>query len=357
MANATFYGYVRAMPRSTPSRAPRSSSGRARPVAVQILVFPKSTPIVPVGLMDLFRKASGIAASLGATRTIDVALVAASQRRAVTAACDLAIQCRHTLLDAPRADFVVVSPFDPEVLDDLSRDRDTLRFLKRAYARGADLASVCTGAFALAETGLLDGRQAATHWAFQDLFRARYPKVDLRPQEILVDAGRLLTTGGATSFLSFTLYLVERLYGAEAMRASARMFLIDERKPPQGAYAIFSGQKHHGDRDILKAQELIERTVSEALTIEDIAARVAMTRRTFIRRFKSATGGTPREYLQRARVEAAKRRLEAVRESVAEVATHVGYEDLAAFRRLFLRHTGLTPTDYRRRYAPPGARS
>jgi transcriptional regulator GlxA family with amidase domain len=209
---------------------------------------------------------------------------------------------------------------------------------------------VCTGAFALAETGLLDGRQAATHWAFQDLFRTRYPRVDLRPQEILVDAGRLLTTGGATSFLNFALYLIERLYGSEAARASARMFLIDERKAPQGAYAIFSGQKQHGDPEVLKAQQLIEHTVTDAPTLEAIAARVSMTRRTFIRRFKAATGSTPLEYLQRVRIEAAKRQLEATRENVVQVAARVGYEDLSAFRRLFRRHTGLTPTDYRRRY-------
>lgn len=328
----------------------RASAQSRRPVLVQVLVFPASTPIVPVGLMDLLRKATQLAASLGSRKRIDVALVAASHRNVVVAAGDLPIRCRHTLTDAPRADLVVASPVDPEVLDSLSRQPETVRFLKRAYARGSDLASVCTGAFTLAETGLLDGRAAATHWAFQDLFRARYPRVDLRAQEILVDAGRLLTTGGATSFLNFALYLIERVFGQELARGASRMFLIDERKAPQGAYAIFAGQRQHGDAEILRAQELIERTVAQALSVEEIAGRVSMTRRTFIRRFKAATGSTPRDYLQRARIEAAKRRLEGSRERVGEVAAGVGYEDLAAFRRIFLRHTGLTPTDYRRRY-------
>lgn len=341
MANVPFYMYVRAMRRttSTPRRA----------TTIQILVFPESTPIVPIGLLDLLRKSAQIASSHGAPRSVGVQLVAAAGKRSVRVAGQLPVRCHHCLRDAPAADFIVVSPFDPEVLDRLSREPATVHFLRHAYRRGAVLASVCTGAFGLAETGLLDGRPAATHWAFQELFRARFPRVDLRPQEILVDAGRLLSTGGATSFLNFALYLVERLYGQEVARSCARMFLIDENKAPQGAYAIFAGQKQHGDVDILKAQQLIERSVGALHSVEDIAARMSMTRRTFIRRFKAATGSTPRDYLQRARVEAAKRRLERSRERVADIATSVGYEDLTAFRRVFLRHVGLTPTDYRRR--------
>jgi transcriptional regulator GlxA family with amidase domain len=326
---------------------------RETPARIQILVFPNSTPIVPVGLMDLLRKASQLARAMGATREIDVSFVAAAARRNVKAAGDLALRCHYTLADAPRADVVVVSPLDPEVLDTHSRSADTKRFLLKAFRRGADVASVCTGAFALAETGLLDGKRAATHWAFQDLFRQRYPRVRLSPNDILVDTGRVSSTGGATSFLNFALYLIERLYGQEIARAASRMFLIDENKAPQGAYAIFSGQKSHGDDAILKAQELIESTVDQAPAVVDIAARVSMSRRTFIRRFKAATGSTPRDYQQRARTEAAKRLLEGTKKPVAEVAVRVGYEDISAFRRLFQRHTGLTPTDYRRRYGEP----
>lgn len=334
MTNVTTYGYVRAMP-----------------VRIQVLTIAGATPIVPVGLLDLLRKCGQLAEQFGVRTRVDTSLVAADPRRKkIRSAGDLALECHHHLGDAPRADFVIVSPLDPEVLDLRSRDANTLAFLHAAHGRGSTLASVCTGAFVLAETGLLDGRRAATHWAFQDLFRARFPSVDLQPQDILVDEGRFVTTGGATAFLDFALYMAERLYGPELARAAARMFLIDH-KAPQGAYAIFSAQKQHGDADILTAQTLIERSGGRALSVEDLAAKLAMSRRTFIRRFKAATGGPPREYLQRACVEAAKRRLESTRESIAEVARAAGYEDLTAFRRLFLRHTGLTPSDYRHRYA------
>ncbi|MCC6997164.1 MAG: helix-turn-helix domain-containing protein [Deltaproteobacteria bacterium] len=327
--------------------APRKPS---RPVRIHLLVFPRSTPIVPVGLLDLLRKAGALAEAMGQPRAVEVALVAAARRRRVRTAGGLELTCHHTLADAPRADHVVVSPADPEVLDEVSREPATTRFLRRAHAAGATLASVCIGAFTLAQTGLLDGRPVATHWAFQGQFRARFPRVELRPQEILVDAGRLLSTGGATSFLNFALYLIERLHDAEVARAAARMFLIDERKSPQGAYAIFAGQKQHGDEAILRAQELLEHSVADGLGVEAIAARVAMARRTFIRRFKAATGTTPRDYQQRVRIEAAKRRLEASRARVSEVASAVGYSDQVAFRRLFQRQTGLTPTEYRQRY-------
>lgn len=338
--------------RFVPMPSPARGKHRLSAFQIQILVFPESTPTVPVGLADLLRKAGQLAASSGMERKLEISLVAASESKRVATAAGLELGCRYTLRHAPKADLIVVSPCDPPVLDRLSRAPATLAFLRRAYARGADLASVCTGAFCLAETGLLDGRRAATHWAFQATFMGRFPRVRLCPQEILVDTGRIISTGGATSFLNFALYLIERLFGAETARDSSRMFLIDERKAPQGAYAIFSGQKAHGDDAVLEAQAFIE-DGGAGLSVESVAARVAMTRRTFIRRFKAATGSTPRDYLQRARVEAAKRRLETTNDRVAEVAGRAGYQDIAAFRRLFQRHTGLTPSEYRDRYAKP----
>lgn len=352
VANVPFDRYVRAMPRRTPRR-PSSSARRSAPrvVKIQLLTFPDATPIVPVGLYDLLRKAAQLAAQNGFVPELEISLVAVADRRRVLAAGALALECQHTTRTAPKADFVVVSPLDPEVLELRSRSPELRRFLRAAHRRGATLASVCTGAFGLAESGLLDGHRAATHWAFQEAFRARFPAVELMPQEILVDEGRLLSTGGATSFLNFAMYLVERIWGPELARVAARMFLIDERKAPQGAYAIFAGQRQHSDQAILRAQTLIEAQAGKALSVELLASRVAMSRRTFIRRFKAATGAPPREYLQRAAVESAKRQLESTKDQVAEVARHLGYEDLAAFRRLFVRHTGLTPVEYRRRYA------
>jgi transcriptional regulator GlxA family with amidase domain len=192
---------------------------------------------------------------------------------------------------------------------------------------------------------------ATTHWAFQDLLAARYPKVRIAPQAVIVDQGRIITSGGATSFINLTLFLVERLLGQQVAWAASRMFLIDPNKAPQGAYAAFSTQKAHGDTPILRAQELIEMELKRAPSVDELARRVALSRRSFSRRFIEATGNTPRDYIQRVRVEAAKRALEQG-DTVGDVADRVGYGDPVAFRKLFARVVGLTPADYRVRYGP-----
>jgi transcriptional regulator GlxA family with amidase domain len=213
------------------------------------------------------------------------------------------------------------------------------------------VASVCTGAFLLGEAGLLDGRAATTHWAFQDQLARRYPRAEVRPRAILVDEGRVLTSGGATSFLNLALHLVERVFGSEVARVSSKMFLIDVNKAPQSAYAIFSSQKLHEDRGVLRAQSLIEAHPERVPRVEAIAREVGMSVRSLTRRFRSSTGNSPGEYIQRVKVEAAKRALESGNR-VSDVAGGVGYTDVAAFRRLFARVTGLTPADYRNRYGP-----
>lgn len=180
--------------------------------------------------------------------------------------------------------------------------------------------------------------------------RLRHPRVRLKPEAIVVDEGRVCTAGGATSFLNLALYLVERWLGADVARASSRMFLVDTNKSPQTAYAILAGQKSHTDAEILRAQGLIESDVARTPSVGDLARKMAMSRRSFVRRFTLATGTSPREYLQRVKVEAGKRALESTRRAVSAIAMEIGYQDPVAFRKLFVRFTGLTPADYRRRY-------
>jgi transcriptional regulator GlxA family with amidase domain len=320
---------------------------------VQVLVLRDCTPIVPVGVVDLLRKASDLAATMpgGPDRdALDVTLVSATSRRLVRAAGGIELRCHSTVEDAGPADLVLAPALDPDVGEQLEKNRRAVPFLRRAYQSGSDLASACTGAFLLAEAGVLDGRSATTHWAFQDLLASTYPRVRLAPQAVIVDTGRVLTAGGATSFLNLTLVLIERLLGPEVARAASKMFLIDVNKAPQGAYALFSTQKVHTDEAILRAQALIEEKVAQGISVDDLARATTLSTRTFMRRFRRATGNGPREYIQRVRVEAAKRALERSEDSVAAVASRVGYTDPVAFRKLFLRLTGLTPMDYRSRY-------
>jgi transcriptional regulator GlxA family with amidase domain len=329
-------------------------NGARSVVRIHVLALRDSTALVPIGLMDMLRKAAEVARSIPSRRprpVLDAKLVACGPGLLVAGAGGIRVHCDATIRSVRRADVVLVPALDPDVVEHLALNRDAVAWVRRMHDGGADVASACTGAFLLGEAGLLDGRAATTHWAFQELLRSRYPRVRLRPEAIVVDEGRVCTAGGATSFLNLALYLVERWLGPEVARASSKMFLIDLNKSPQTAYAILAGQKTHGDADILRAQDVIERDLARPPSVGDLSKKVAMSRRTFVRRFTRATGTSPRDYLQRVKVEAAKRALETGSHSVSAIAGQIGYTDPIAFRKLFTRLTGLTPADYRRRYS------
>jgi transcriptional regulator GlxA family with amidase domain len=284
--------------------------------------------------------------------------------RALVSVNDYALQCHTTIDKVRKTDLVIIPAFDGDVLSQMEGNRACIPWVRRMHDNGADVASICTGAFVLAEAGLLDGKRATTHWAAQDLFRQRYPSVRMAPEQIVVDNGRICTSGGATSFLTLTAYLVEKYCGPETARGVAKIFLIDVNKGPQTAYAVFGTQKNHADSAILEAQALIERAQGPLHSVADLAAAVAMSRRNFIRRFKSATGNTPMEYIQRVKVESAKHALESGDDPVDTVAARSGYEDAGSFRKIFKRLTGVSPIEFRRRSRffhdagrtpPPGA--
>lgn len=318
------------------------------PFRVHILVLEDCTALVPVGLADLFRKSMLLPGRPG--RTLEVSLVSSGTTKAARGAGAVRLGCDLSFRQVRSSDLVLVPPLDPDVLEHLNRHRHLLPWLKGLHARGAALASACTGSFLLAEAGLLDRKSATTHWAFQDLFRERYPRVRLRPEAVLVDQGQLVTAGGATSFLNLALFLIERTLGAETARLASKMFLVDPNKSPQSAYALFSGQKSHGDDAILRAQEILETDPASHADVASLARQVSLSPRQFARRFLQATGSPPSAYARKVKVEAAKRLFETTRRSVAAVAGQVGYSDLVAFRRAFVRACGLTPSDYRLRY-------
>lgn len=341
MAERPLLGYERAMAARPPTR-------------IQLLVLRDCTALVPVGMFDLLRKSAELSEAMpGATsrRRLKVSLVSATGALTVRCAGGVGVRCDAILSACTPGDLIVVPALDPDISASLARNANVVPWLRKAYSRGADIASACTGAFALAAAGLLDGRAATTHWASQPLFAETFPRVRIAPQAILVDQGRIITAGGATSFINLAHLLVERLLGPDVARAASQMFLIDPNKSPQGAYAVFSSQKSHGDDAVARAQERIESDPAGAPGVDALARAVALSRRTFARRFLAATGNTPLEYIQRVRVEAAKRALESGR-TVTDAAHRVGYGDPVAFRKVFGRVAGLTPADYRARYGP-----
>lgn len=254
------------------------------------------------------------------------------------------------LEDAPQPDLIVIPAFHGRVENELKVNAPFIPWISSEYARGAEVASFCVGAFLLAATGLLEGKSCTTHWAQADEFRSRYPEINLLSEKIITDENGIYTSGGAYSFLNLVLYLVEKFVGREIAIQCAKFFEVELDRYSQSHFAIFQGQKDHEDEPVLKVQSFIESNVAEKMTVDGLAGMVALSRRNFIRRFKKATSNTPLEYIQRARIEWAKKLLESSTQTVNEVMYDVGYMDAKAFRNLFRKVTGITPNEYRGKY-------
>jgi len=218
------------------------------------------------------------------------------------------------------------------------------------YNKGADLASICAGAFTLASTGLLDGRQATTHWGLANQFRKLFPKVDLRSDLMVTEEDNLFCGGGITADLNLSLHLIEKYCGRETALQGSRCMLVDPDRSSQAVFASFIPQKDHDDHEILRAQELIERGYKENIKMEMLAKQAGTSLRQFNRRFKSVTGETAVKYLQHTRVEAAKILLVTNRKAFDEISAMVGYENVSFFRRVFKSITGTTPAEFRRKF-------
>jgi transcriptional regulator GlxA family with amidase domain len=224
-------------------------------------------------------------------------------------------------------------------------------WLRRHYEKGAYLAGVCMGAAYLAETGLLDSKRATTHWAVADDLKKRWPKVDWKCEHILTEDSRLLCSGGVTAAADVSLYLVEKLCGHEVAVQTAKALLLSMPRTHQSGYAVLPLSPPHDDDRVRQAESFIQAHYGATLSVEKLAGSVGMSERTFLRRFKAATGRVPAGYLQAVRVEAAKAILERDSTPVQTVSLKVGYEDVSFFRTLFKRATGMTPGEYRERFA------
>lgn len=223
-------------------------------------------------------------------------------------------------------------------------------WVTRQYKSGAEIASMCAGSFMLASTGLLSGKTCSTHWALAENFRFLFPEVKLQTDQLITDENGIYTNGGAYSFLHLLLYLVEKFYDRKTAIHCAKYFQIDLDRNLQAEFSIFNGHKKHQDEAILTAQYFIEENYQEKISIEKLSTDLNIGRRNFDRRFIKSTGLTPLDYLQRVKVEAAKKLFESTRKTVSEIMYEVGYNDAKAFRDVFNRVTGLSPIAYKSKY-------
>ncbi|MFN3841492.1 MAG: GlxA family transcriptional regulator, partial [Cyclobacteriaceae bacterium] len=252
--------------------------------------------------------------------------------------------------DVKQTDLVIIPALFGNMEHAISLNKKLIPWIIEKHQQGAEVASLCMGAFLFASTGLLNGKKCSTHWGFANQFRSMFPEVELVDGRIVTEEHHLYSSGGATSYWNLLLHLVEKYTGREIAILAAKYFAIDIDRVSQSAFAMFQGQKTHNDVLVKQAQEFIEQHIAERLTVEELALKFGLSRRTFERRFKQATNNSVLEYMHRIKVEAAKRNFETSRKNINEVMYDVGYTDTKAFRTTFKKVTGLTPVEYRKKY-------
>jgi transcriptional regulator GlxA family with amidase domain len=249
-----------------------------------------------------------------------------------------------------KTDLIIIPSLNHNYQNATKPNQALIEWVEKQYKMGAEIASICTGAFLLASSGLLDGKTCSTHWAAADTFRTMFPKVNLQTDQLITDEDGIYTNGGAYSFLNLMIYLVEKYYDRQTAIFCSKVFQIEMDRQSQSAFAIFTGQKIHGDEMVKEAQTYIESRFQEKISVEDLSSRLAVGRRNFDRRFIKATGNTPVEYVQRVKIESAKKAFETTRKTINEVMYEVGYSDPKAFREVFRKISGMSPSEYRHRY-------
>lgn len=254
------------------------------------------------------------------------------------------------LHDVKKTDLIIIPALFGNMAVAIEKNKKMLPWIKDHYAGGAEVVSLCVGAFLLGATGLLDCRKCSTHWGFQNLFREMFPAIEVVEGSIITEENRIYSSGGANSYWNLLLHLVEKYTNRETAIMAAKYFAIDIDRDTQSTFAMFQGQKNHSDTEIKKIQTYIEKHYQDRISVDALANKVSLGRRSFERRFKQATNNSVLEYILRIKVEAAKRKFENSDKNINEVMYAVGYNDIKAFRTIFKKHTGLTPIEYKNKY-------
>ncbi|WP_020528275.1 GlxA family transcriptional regulator [Flexithrix dorotheae] len=256
-----------------------------------------------------------------------------------------------TLDQVEKTDLIVVPAVHEDHAKAIEMNEKVISWIRQQYTNGAEIAAYCIGVFLLAETGLLNGKTCSTHWGEAVHLQEMFPEIKVQSEKIITECEGLYTSGGAYAFTNLAIYLIEKYGGRELAILTAKAFMIDVDKNDQSLFAMFIGQKQHQDEMVLEVQEMIEKDFKEQLNVEQIARTKATNRRTLERRFRAATGNSVIQYLQRVRIESAKKLLERENSNIMDTMFLVGYSDSKAFREVFRKHVGISPSEYRKKFA------
>ncbi len=314
--------------------------------------------IVPNGAVALsciegsfvaFSRANELLVNMGKPKMFDIKLVGLTKEPMVYDGL-FTVEPNLTIDEVEKTDLIIVPAVNGDMNKVIEMNKDFISWMIKQYKNGAELASLCVGSFILAATGLLKGKSCSTHWLGVNDFRKMFPDVNLVSEKIITDEHGIYSSGGANSMWNLLIYLIEKYAGREMAIMCSKIYEIELDRNQQSLFMIFKGQTNHKDESVKRAQEIIEDNFQGKITIDQLSALVAVGRRSLERRFKKATGNTVSEYIQRVKIEAAKKDLETSRKNIAEVMDEVGYSDTKAFRNIFRRFTGLSPIEYRNRY-------
>jgi transcriptional regulator GlxA family with amidase domain len=302
------------------------------------------------GAIEVFEKANEFYVSKGQLPFYNIQLAGANLQQKLLNT-SFSLQGLQDIAQVKRTDVIILPSFDSRDDFGIKGNGQALDWVTEQYKGGAEVASLCTGAFLLAATGLLKGQPCSTHWKAEAQFRSLFPELKLATNKIITDYKGLYTAGGAVSSLNLILYMVEKYNGREVALYCAKVLQIDMERNSQSPFIVFEGLKEHPDREIRQVQDYIENNIEKKVTVDFLADRCAMNRVNFSRRFKRATKISPVDYIQRMKMEAAKRGLESGRKNINEIMYGVGYTDVKAFRTIFKKVAGITPLEYRTKFS------
>lgn len=301
------------------------------------------------GTYKIFSKANDYWKQKGNKQVFDIQLAGVSKTVAFYDGL-FTVNPHTNIADIVKTDLIIIPSLNHNYQKTVEANKLLIDWIEKQYKKDAAIAAICTGAFLLASTGLLDGRSCSTHWSAANHFKEMFPKVNLQTDKLITDEKRIYTNGGAYSFLNLLIYLIEKYYDRQTAIFCAKVFQIEMDRNTQSEFAIFTGQKQHDDEMVQQAQAYIEKNLDEKITIDNLSAKFNVGRRNFDRRFIRATGNTPIEYSQRVKIETAKKAFETNRKTINEIMYEVGYSDVKAFREVFRKITGMSPLEYKLKY-------
>jgi transcriptional regulator GlxA family with amidase domain len=317
---------------------------------IGILAYDGCTASMIAGVLDILSFANSNHKSRNKKDLFEVEIVTETGAT-VNGFSKFPIHAQRSIRTKLQYDLLYIPGFVGDLEELLLRQKNLINWLARQYKNGTILTAACNGNFLLAEAGVLNGKRATTHWSLIDVFQKRYKEISLQPEKIIIDNGSILSAAGVTAYFNLALFLVERYGSKELALTSAKVFLVDSGRKIQTPYQMYQVSKSHGDEEIVSVQDWLETNFNENITLEKMMAVCNLGKKTLVRRFKKVTGETPLIYLQKLRIENAKRLLESKRVSFNEITWKVGYNDVSSFHRVFKSQTGLTPIEYRSKFS------